>query len=188
MDLSFSTSVGNGAWSLAECAAWAKANGFDAIRPNATGVFEPNVIIQSDTEVVKEILSAHDIYLAALTSHCNLLDDDVETRENARETLMQAIEATHTLGAPVLVTYAGSPVSWHFYGQFSSEPGNPGDRSVELVGRFKEMWTPVVRFAEEKGVQIALDCAVRMGNIACNPEMWERILDALPLRFAGIVL
>ena len=78
----------------------------------------------------------------ALTSHCNLLDDDVENRESARDTLMQAIAAASILGAPVVVTYAGSPVSWHFYGQFSSEPGNPGDRSVELVGRFKEIVEP----------------------------------------------
>ena len=48
------------------------------------------------------------------------------------------------------------------------------------------MWTPVVRFAEEKGVQLALDCAVRMGNIACNPEMWERILDAIPSDALGL--
>ena len=114
MDLSFSTSAGNGGWSLAECAAWAKANGFDAIRPNATGVVEPSVIIQSGGEAVKEILDAHGIYLAAITAHSNLLDDDRETRENARDALMQAIEATHILGAPVVVTYAGSPVSWHF--------------------------------------------------------------------------
>jgi sugar phosphate isomerase/epimerase len=48
------------------------------------------------------------------------------------------------------------------------------------------MWTPVIRFAEEKGVTIALDCAVRMGNIACNPEMWERILDAIPSDNLGL--
>ena len=66
MDLSFSTSAGNGGWSLAECAAWAKANGFDAIRPNATGVFESSAIIQSGGEAVKEILGANGIYLACL--------------------------------------------------------------------------------------------------------------------------
>lgn len=186
MDISFSTRVGNGAWGLAECAQWAKANDFDAIRPNATGIFEPSLIIQSGGEEVKEILSTHGIYLAALTAHCNLLDDDGEKRENARDALLQAIEATHILGAPILVTYAGSPVSWRFYGQFSSDPGNPGDRSVELAGRFKQMWTPVVRFAEEKGVRLALDCAVRMGNIACNPEMWERIFDAVPSNALGL--
>ena len=186
MNISFSTSVGGGAWSLSECAAWAKANDFDAIRPNANGLFEPNQIIQSEGEDVKNIIDETDIYLAALTCHCNLLDDDPEIRENARDTLMQAVEAAHILAIPVVVTYAGSPVSWHFYGQFSSEPGNPGDRSVELVQRFKEMWTPVINYAEDKGVRLALDCAVRMGNIACNPEMWERILDAVQSDALGL--
>ena len=115
-----------------------------------------------------------------------MLDDDLDTREMAQDSLLKAIEAAHMLDIPVIVTYAGSPVSWHFYGQFSSDPGNPGDRSMELVGRFKEMWTPVVKFAEEKGVKLALDCAVRMGNIACNPEIWERILDAIPSDHLGL--
>lgn len=186
MNISFSTNVDGGAWNLAECTAWATTNGFDAIRPNVNGLFESNQIIQSGDVDVKEILSVTDIYLAALTSHCNLLDDDLETRENARNTLIQAIEAAHILDIPIVVTYAGSPVGWHFYGQFSSEPGNPGDRSVELVQRFKEMWTPIIHYAEDRGVRLALDCAVRMGNIACNPEMWERILDAVPSDALGL--
>lgn len=186
MDISFSTGAGGGAWSLEECAKWAKANDFDAIRPNATGTFDPKHILRAGGDEINETLRSHGIYLAALSAHNNLLDDDPEAREAARENLKRAIEATSILGAPVLVTYAGSPVSWHFYGQFSSNPGNPDDRSVELVGRFKEMWTPVIRFAEEKGVTIALDCAVRMGNIACNPEMWERILDAIPSDNLGL--
>lgn len=186
MHISFSTYIGGGAWSLEECFEWTKTNGFDAIRPNASGLFEPDQIIQTNGEEVNKLLSNSDIYLAALTAHSNLLDDDLETRENARNSLLNAIEAAHILKTPVVVTYAGSPVSWHFYGQFSSEPGNPGDRSLELVDRFKEMWAPVVKFAEEKGVKLALDCAVRMGNIACNPEMWERILDAIPSDFLGL--
>ena len=186
MKISFSTTVGGGAWSFEECTKWTKSNDFDAIRPNASGLFEPNQIIQTNGEDVKKELSHTDIFLAALTAHSNLLDDDLETRENARNSLLKAIESAHILEIPVVVTYAGSPVSWHFYGQFSSEPGNPGDRSVELVDRFKEMWTPVVKFAEEKGVKLALDCAVRMGNIACNPEMWERILDAIPSDYLGL--
>ena len=55
-----------------------------------------------------------------------------------------------------------------------------GPRALELVERFRDMYAPVVRLTEEKGVKIALDCAVRMGKLACNPEMWERILDAVP--------
>ena len=186
MKISFSTTVGGGAWSLEECADWAKSNDFDSIRPNASGLFDPKQIIQTDGEEVKRYLSQTDIFVAALTAHSNLLVDDLEIRENARDSLIKAIEAAHILDIPVVVTYAGSPVSWHFYGQFSSDPGNPGDRSMELVDRFKEMWTPVVKFAEEKNVKLALDCAVRMGNIACNPEMWERILDAIPSDYLGL--
>lgn len=186
MKISFSTSVGGGAWSIEECTKWAKSNGFDAIRPNANGLFDPEQIIQDKGDEVKQHLLQTDIFLAALTAHSNLLDDDIETRENAQHSLLKAIEAAHLLNIPVVVTYAGSPVSWHFYGQFSSDPGNAGDRSLELVDRFKEMWTPVVKFAEEKDVKLALDCAVRMGNIACNPEMWERILDAIPSDYLGL--
>ena len=126
MNISFSTGVGGGAWGLTECAAWAIAHDFDAIRPYNNGLFEPNQIIQSGGEEVKEILADTDIYLAALTAHCNLLDDDLEKRENARDALMQAIEAAYILEIPAIVTYAGSPISWHFYGQFSSEPGKSG--------------------------------------------------------------
>ena len=186
MKISFSTTVGGGAWSFEECTKWAIDNDFDAIRPNANGLFDPQQIIPTNGAEVKEYLSETNIFLAALTAHSNLLDDDFETRENARNSLLKAIEAAHILDIPVVVTYAGSPVSWHFYGQFSSDPGNPGDRSLELIDRFKEMWTPVVNFAEEKGVKLALDCAVRMGNIACNPEMWERILDAIPSDSLGL--
>ena len=186
MDISFSTNAGGSAWSLEDCAKWAKANDFDAVRLNASGIAHPNHVLQAGGDEINETLRSHEIYLAALTSHNNLLDDDSEKREAARENLKRAIEAASVLGVPALVTYAGSPVGWHFYGQLSFPPGNPEDRSIELVGRFKEMWTPVVQLAEEKEVKIALDCAVRMGNIACNPEMWERILDAIPSDYLGL--
>ncbi len=186
MEISFSTSAGEGSWNLRECIEWAKDNDFDAIRPNANGLFEPNQIIRNGGDDIKQILSSTDVYVAALTSHCNLLDDDEARSTIARQTLLNAIEAANLLEIPVVVTYAGSPVGWHFYGQFSSEPGNPGDRSGELVQRFKRMWLPVVKYAEEKEVKLALDCAVRMGNIACNPEMWERILDAIPSDALGL--
>ncbi len=185
MDISFSGHASDKS-NLEECAQWAKENDFDAVRFNASGIIHPDHILKVGGDEISEVLKAHGIYLAALTSHNNLLDDDPQVRENARENLKRAIEATSILGAPILVTYAGSPVGWHFYGQFSSSPGNPGDRSVELVERFKEMWTPVIQFAEEKGVTVALDCAVRMGNIACNPEMWERILDAILSDYLGL--
>ena len=186
MDLSFATGAGGNGWTLRECAAWAKENDFDAVRLSASGVADPGRVLREGPDEINDTLRAHGLYLAALTAHQNLLHDDPAEREAAAERLTRAVEAAGVLGAPVVVTHAGSPVSHHFYGPYSAPPGNPRDRSVELVGRFREMFAPVVALASEKGVKIALDVAVRMGNIACNPEMWERVLDALPSDHLGL--
>ena len=186
MDISFSTSAGGNAWRIEECAAWARENGFDAVRLHAQGIADPANVLREGGDTVTNALASRGIYLAALSAHSNLLDDDPHKRDAAAQRLRTAIETAHILKTPIVVTHAGSPVGWHFYGQFSYEPGNSSDRSLELVERFRAMYTPVVRFAEEKNVKIALDVAVRMGNIACNPEMWERILDAVPSDHLGL--
>ena len=186
MEISFATSAGGKAWGIDECARWARENDFDAVRLNTHGVADPARVIQDGGATIRDALATQGIYVAALSAHNNLLDDDLGERDAAAQRLRNAIEAARILGAPVVVTHAGSPVGWHFYGQFSSQPGNPSDRSLELVERFKTMYTPIVKFAEEQNVKIALDVAVRMGNIACNPEMWERILDAVASEHLGL--
>ena len=186
VEISFATSAGGKAWGIDECARWARENDFDAVRLNTHGVADPARVIQDGGATIRDALATQGIYVAALSAHNNLLDDDLGERDAAAQRLRNAIEAARILGAPVVVTHAGSPVGWHFYGQFSSQPGNPSDRSLELVERFKTMYTPIVKFAEEQNVKIALDVAVRMGNIACNPEMWERILDAVASEHLGL--
>ena len=125
MDLSFFTSAGGDGWSLEECARWAKENGFDAVRLSAGGAVDPDRILAGGPGEVNETLKSHGIYLAALSAHNNLLDDDAEQADAAEERLRKAILAASALGTPVVVTHAGSPVGWHFYGQFSTPPGNP---------------------------------------------------------------
>ena len=180
MDISFSTGVGGGGWDLEECASWARANDFDAIRLDVKGTLD------IDRDQLLATLERHGIYLAALSAYNNLLDDDPAARNAASASLLAAIEIAGNLGTPVVVTHAGSPVGHHFYGMYSSPPGNPGDRSLELVERFREMYGPVMEAAARWNVRIALDGAVRMGNIACNPEMWERILAAVPSPNLGL--
>ncbi len=188
MDISFFTSAGGDAWSLDECARWAKENGFDAVRLSAGGAVDPDRVLAEGPDAVSATLKKYGIYLAALSAHNNLLDDDPELADAGEDRLRKSIMAASVLGAPVVVTHAGSPVGWHFYGQYSSPPGNPGDRSLELVDRFRERFEPIVRLAEDRGVTIALDGAVRMGNIACNPEMWEAGIGRRPIRSSRSLL
>jgi sugar phosphate isomerase/epimerase len=187
MDTSFSTSAGgDNAWSLDECARWAKDNAFESIRLSTSGIADSDKVLKEGPDEIKNTLEANNVYLAALSAHNNLLDDDEEQADAAADRLRKAVESASILGTPIVVTHAGSPDGFRFYGQYSSPPGNASDRSIELVERFKKRFTPIVKLAEDRGVTIALDGAVRMGNIACNPQMWERVLEAIPSNHIGL--
>ncbi len=188
MDISFFTSAGGqNNWSLEECARWAKEHDFDCVRLSDSGALDSDRILKEGPSQVKDTLAAQGLYLACLTSHCNLLDDEAQVRQAQQARLIKAIHSASVLGTPVVLTGSGAPVrNGQFYGMFSSPPDNGSDRCTELVARFKEMFTPVVKVAEEKNIKIALDVAVRMGNIGCNPEMWDRILDAVPSDHLGL--
>ena len=187
MDISFQTSAGEGGWSLEECAKWAQENDFNCIRLADNGVLNSDYILETGPEEVNTILAAHDLYLACISSHCNLLDDDENIRQAEQTRLIKAIKSSSLLECPVVITGSGAPVkNGRFYGTYSSTPGNPDDRSDELIERFRRMFSPVVEVAEDVKVKIALDVAVRMGNIGCNPEMWEKILDAVPSDYLGL--
>jgi sugar phosphate isomerase/epimerase len=160
------------------------------VRLTITGAAEPERVLSAGPAELCDALGVEGIRLAALTAHQNLLDDDPDRRDAAARRLSLSIEAAAALGAPVVVTHAGSFApglpGTRFYGQWSSPPGNATDRSRELVERFRSMYPPIVTLAEEKGVRIALDVAVRMGNVACCPEMWERLLEAVPSPALGL--
>ena len=187
MDISFYTSAGAGGWSIDECAAWAKNHGVDCVRLTDNGVLDSDKILTEGPNQVLEILSKNDVYLSCIAAHCNLLDDDAEIRSQESQRLKNALRSAAALECPVVITGSGAPVrNGVFYGMYSSPPGNSTDRCDELVNRYKEMFTPIAQVAEEVNVKVALDVAVRMGNIGCNPEMWDRILDAVPSDFIGL--
>ena len=187
MDLSFSTAAGlSGEWTLEELAAWASAHEFNAVRLRAKGVADPRTVLQEGPEYIRAVLGAHGLYLAALTAHCALLHADQEVAKREQQRLLDCIDTAALLGTPVVITNTGSPYSWQFYGTPAHPPGNPTDKTAECLRLFTERFAPAVRRAEERGVKIALDTAVRMGNIACNPEMWERCLAALPSDALGL--
>ncbi|MBT6150100.1 MAG: sugar phosphate isomerase/epimerase, partial [Gemmatimonadetes bacterium] len=187
MDIGFFTNAGaDNTWSLQECAKWAREHDFDCIRLADRGAADSASILQ-DPSVLRDGLAEHDQYLACLTSHCNLLDDDAETAGLEQERLLRAIDAAAAIECPVVLTGSGSPVrNGTFYGMFSSPPGNASDRSDELVERYRQMFTPIADHARDRDIRIALDVAVRMGNIGCNPEMWDRLLDAVPSDHIGL--
>jgi sugar phosphate isomerase/epimerase len=188
MDISFMASAGEeGNWSLEECARWARENDFDCVRLADRGALDSQKMIDGGATEVRDTLGQNDIYLSCITAHHNLLDDDENAARAEQERLIKAIQSARALDCPVIITSSGSPVrNGQFYGMFSSPPGNPTDRSDELVERFRLMFGPVMEVAEDLDIKVSLDVAVRMGQIGCNPEMWEKILDAVPSPHLGL--
>ena len=134
MDISFQTSAGDGTWSLEKCAAWASEHDFDCVRLADRGALDSNRILTEGPDKVLETLNRHGLYLACVTSHCNLLDDREEVSISEQNRLIRAIESAALLGCPVVVTGSGAPVmNGRFYGTYSYPPGNQSDRSDELV-------------------------------------------------------
>jgi sugar phosphate isomerase/epimerase len=188
MDISFMTSAGEESnWSLDECATWAKENDFDCVRLADRGALDSQKVLDGGAAEVLQTLKSRGVYLSCITAHHNLLDDDEQAAHAEQKKLIQAIESARALDCPVIITSSGSPVrNGQFYGMFSSPPGNPSDRSDELVERFKVMFEPVIKVAEDNDIKVSLDVAVRMGQIGCNPEMWEKLLDAVPSDHLGL--
>ncbi|MGH2461350.1 MAG: sugar phosphate isomerase/epimerase family protein [Chloroflexota bacterium] len=190
MDLSFSTSAGTErSWTLEAMAEWAALHEFDCVRLAAAGDADPERVLAEGPDRIKSTLAGHGLYLAALQAGSSTgapLQEDAARMDRNQERMLRVIDAAAALGTPIVVTNTGSPYRWHFYGMPSSPPGNPTDHVDEVIALFKERFTPLVRRAEEKGVKIALDTAVRMGNIACVPEMWERCLAAIPSDHLGL--
>jgi sugar phosphate isomerase/epimerase len=186
MEFAFPATIGPGGWELDEVARWAASHGFAGIRLNSRGEADPEVILRDGPERILDALRRHNLRVCAYNAHTALLHPEPGEAERNAARLDRCIDAAARLGAPVVITNTGSPYSWHFYGMPSQPPGNPTDKVEEVVRLFRQRFTPAVRRAAERGLTIGLDTAVRMGNIACNPEMWERCLAAIPSDALGL--
>lgn len=186
MEFAFPATIGPGHWEADELARWARAHEFDGIRLNARDEADPEIVLRDGAERMTDALKRHNLYVSAYSAHTALLHPDPAEADRNAARLHRCIDAAARLGAPVVITNTGSPFSWHFYGMPSYPPGNPTDKVDEVVALFQRRFTPAVDHAKEKGITIGLDTAVRMGNIACNPEMWERCLDAIPSDALGL--
>ena len=65
----------------------------------------------------------------------------------------------------------------------------------ENIALAKEVWTPILTFAKEKGVKVAIEnCPMLFGadqwpggqNIFTSPANWEKVFEALPFDNLGI--
>jgi sugar phosphate isomerase/epimerase len=191
MKLGFLTAA-LGGQTLDEVADWAGANGFEALEiacwPAGGGEARryagvSHVDVDSfDPDAVHETLARNGLTISSLAYYPNNLHPDDAHREQVNAHLRKVIDAAQRLGVEIVGTFVG----------------NDKDRPLpENLKRFCEIWPPLVHYAGERGVKIAIEnCPMIFSwdewpggnNLAWSPAAWDELFDAIPDESFGLNL
>lgn len=123
---------------------------------------------------VKEQLDRHGVSISGLGYYPNPLSGDRDEADLASSHLYKVIDAAAALGLGVVNSFAGR---------------DPSKSVDENWPRFLEVWRPLVRHAEERGVRIGIEnCPMLFSadewpggkNLATSPAIWRRMFEDIP--------
>ena len=161
---------------LADIAAWAAENGFEALEvavwPSVGGrEFEASHIdvarfTAGDAAQVRELFAGHGLTLSSLAYYENNLHPDTERREEIAAHVIHAVDAAALLGVETVGTFVGR---------------HPGLTVKENVALAEKTLPRLVDYAGERDVKIIIENCVMEGwhpdgypgNLAYSPELWE---------------
>ena len=164
--------------SLEDVAAWAGANGYEAlelaawpqlgdrpftashVRADASG--EPG----AEAERVRLVLDRHRLVVSALAYYDNNLAADAAERDAYHAHLRGCIDMAAELGGVPVGTFIGR---------------DPGRTVAENLREAERVFPPLVDYAGERGVRLMIENCVMEGwhpdgypgNLAYSPELWE---------------
>lgn len=113
------------------------------------------------------------VEISSLAYYPNTMDGDLDKRAAAVEHLKKLICASAALGVNMVTTFIGR------------DQTKTVEENLELV---KEVWPPIVKLAEEKGVKIAIEnCPMLFGadqwpggqNLMTTPAIWRKVFEIL---------
>jgi sugar phosphate isomerase/epimerase len=177
---------------LEQVARWAHDNGFEALeiacwpagggeRRRYSGV--SHIDVESfDPGAVRDMLARYDLEISAFAYYPNNLDPDSEVRSAVNDHLRKVISAAQRLEVGIVGTFVGRD-------QRRSVADNLED--------FKQVWPPLVHFAREHGVKVAIEnCPMIFSadewpggrNLAYSPAIWRRMFEIVPDENFGLNL
>jgi sugar phosphate isomerase/epimerase len=172
--------------SLEQLARWGAESGFQAIEiacwpvEKATrryaGVTHIDVteLTKSKATEIRKMLDGYGLTISSLGYYPNPLHPDLEHREIVIAHLRKVIHAAALLEVPVVGTFVGK------------------DRHKTVPQNFEEyakVWPPIVKFAGELGVKIAIEnCPMIFSydewpggnNLASTPAIWRKMWEIIP--------
>lgn len=120
------------------------------------------------------------VEISALAYYPNTMDPDEEKRNAYIRHLYKLIDAANMLEVNMITTFVGR------------DPWKTVDENLELV---KKIWPPIMKYAEEKGVRIAIEnCPMLFTkdewpggqNLMTTPANWRKVFEILDSPNFGI--
>lgn len=129
---------------------------------------------QSQADDINALCKRHGVALSALGYYPNVLDPDATVSEKSIEHLKKVMVAAQTLGLNTVTSFIGR--DW--------------TRTVDdNWPRFLKLWKPLIAFAEDHNVRIAIEnCPMSFTqdewpggkNMATSPRIWRRMFSDIP--------
>ena len=129
---------------------------------------------------IKDFCAEKGIEISSLAFYPNTMDGNIEKRNGAIEHLKKVINMSALLGVNTVTTFIGR------------DQTKTVEENLEL---FKEIWPPIIKFAEQKGVKVAIEnCPMLFGaeqwpggqNLFTTPALWHKMFEMLPSDNFGI--
>jgi sugar phosphate isomerase/epimerase len=171
---------------LEQLTEWAAGNGFEMLElacwpPSKAERRYAGVTHIDVTELTRDkageilgLMERHSLQISSLAYYPNPLHPDPGHREMVAEHLKKVIAAAEMLKVPIVGTFVG----------------RDQHKTVdENFGEFEKVWPPLVKFANDHGVKIAIEnCPMIFSNdewpggqnLASTPAIWRRMWEIIP--------
>jgi len=180
--------------SLEQFAQWAAENGFEMLEiacwplskaeRRYSGVTHIDVaeITPAKARDILALMEQHGLEISSLAYYPNPLHPDPDHRATVSDHLKKVIVAAEMLNVPIVGTFVG----------------RDKDKTVEEnFGEFEKVWPPLVKFARDHGVKIAIEnCPMIFSNdewpggnnLATTPAIWQQMWEIIPDKNFGLNL
>jgi sugar phosphate isomerase/epimerase len=167
-------------WDLPRLAAWAAAEGYEALevaawpdlgdRPFTATHLAVERFGESEADATRALFDQHGLELSSVAFYDNNLHPDAAERSAINEHLRRCIDAAALLGCPTVGTFVGR---------------DPTRSVAENLRDAEKVFGPLVDHAGQAGVKLIIENCVMEGwhpdgypgNLAYSPELWEWMFD-----------
>ncbi len=129
---------------------------------------------------IKTYAAEKGVEISSVAFYPNTMNADLEKRKANIEHLKKVIEMSALLDVNMVTTFVGR------------EQNKSVEENLEI---FREVWPPIVKFAEKLGVKIAIEnCPMLFGrdqwpggqNLFTTPAIWRKCFDIIDSDYFGI--